>query len=165
MMQKAAKQLEKVLAFLLFVFMTLMVIDVSWQVAARFLSEQPSSVTEELARYLLLWIGLLGSAYAFRKRAHLGVDIFVTCLSPVNKKLAYILVQCICILFAVLVMVWGGAQLVFMQFELGQTSAALMLKVGYVYAAIPAAGVCICIFAVSNIFYIEALDHAEEEPS
>jgi len=48
--------------------------------------------------------------------------------------------------------VYGGISLVKLQLMLGQTSAALEIKMGYVYTVIPLAGVLICIYAIDNIF-------------
>ena len=66
------------------VLMSVMVIDVSWQVASRFVFRAPSSFTEELAGFLLIWIGLLGAAYGFPTRAHLGIDLLVTFISAIE---------------------------------------------------------------------------------
>ncbi len=60
------------LEWLLVALMSLMVVNVLWQVATRFLLNDPSSFTEEIARYLLIWVGLLGSAYAVGKRSPSG---------------------------------------------------------------------------------------------
>ena len=46
------------------VLMGAMVINVLWQVFTRFVIRDPSSFTEEAARYMMIWVGLLGSAYA-----------------------------------------------------------------------------------------------------
>lgn len=40
-----------------------------WQAAARYLLDQPPAWTEELARYLMVWAGLLGASCAFRIHA------------------------------------------------------------------------------------------------
>ncbi|NIX00358.1 MAG: TRAP transporter small permease subunit, partial [Phycisphaerae bacterium] len=54
--------------------MGVLVIDVTWQVITRFVLKNPSSWTEELATYLLIWVGLLGAAVALHRGAHLGID-------------------------------------------------------------------------------------------
>ncbi len=71
-MNSVMRVIDRALAWVLMVLMAVMVIDVTWQVVTRFILSEPSSVTEELARFLLVWIGLLGAAYAFRVRAHLA---------------------------------------------------------------------------------------------
>ncbi len=145
------KKLDQLLKLVVMVLMTAIVVDVTWQVLSRFVVGQPSSVTEEIARFLLIWIGLLGAALAYRHHAHLGLDILVTKLSHQGRVVAEVIGQVVCFIFAAWVMVYGGFELVKLQLELGQTSAALEWKMGYVYSVIPLSGVLICIYALDNI--------------
>ena len=144
-------KLDQLLKLVVMLLMAAIVVDVTWQVLSRFVIGQPSSVTEEIARFLLVWIGLLGAALAFRNHAHLGLDIVVSKLSHQGRFVADVLVQLICLVFAGWVMVFGGYELVVLQLDLGQTSAALEWKMGYVYSVIPLSGVLICIYALDNI--------------
>jgi TRAP-type C4-dicarboxylate transport system permease small subunit len=57
-MQVVLKQLDRVLSMVLIILMAAIVIDVSWQVLSRFIVGRPSSITEEIARFLLVWIGV-----------------------------------------------------------------------------------------------------------
>jgi TRAP-type C4-dicarboxylate transport system permease small subunit len=146
------KQLDRVLAVFLMILMAAIVVDVTWQVLSRFLVGVPSSVTEEIARFLLVWIGLLGAAYAFRTHSHLGLDI-LTAKLPIQKRIiAEIIAQLMCFGFSASVLIYGGMNLVKLQLMLGQTSAALQIKMGYVYIVLPLAGVLICIYAIDNMF-------------
>ena len=77
-MTKLKEIIDKVLAWIVIVVMAVLVIDVLWQVFTRFILRDPSSFTEELARYLMIWVGLLGAAYAAGKRMHLAVDLLPT---------------------------------------------------------------------------------------
>lgn len=155
-MQSFLKKLDYVLAVFLMILMAVLVIDVTWQVLSRFILGVPSSVTEEIARFLLVWIGLLGAAYAFRTHAHLGLDI-LTAKLPIHKRVrAEIVSQLMSFAFAASVMVYGGISLVKLQLMLGQTSAALEIKMGYVYIVLPLAGILICIYAIDNMFNARA---------
>lgn len=145
------KKLDRALYWILMLLMAAIVIDVSWQVLSRFVVGEPSSLTEEIARFLLVWIGLLGAALAFRNHAHLGLDIVTTKLNPTLRHIAEIIAQIICFIFAGWVMVFGGFELVSLQFQLGQTSAALEVNMGYIYSVIPISGVLICIYALDNM--------------
>ena len=69
MRSKLIHWLEKILATL----MGLLVVDVIWQVATRFILNNPSSFTDELARFLLIWLGLLGAALVSGHRMHLAI--------------------------------------------------------------------------------------------
>src|SRR5687768_16525183 len=142
------------------VLMTAMVINVLWQVFTRFIIRDPSSFTEEAARYMMIWVGLLGSAYAAGKKSHLALDLITSKFQGGRKRASEIIIQSIVLVFTLAVMVGGGGRLVWIQLSLGQQSAALQLKLGYVYLAVPAAGVFISFYTI--VFLIEAL-HGETE--
>lgn len=153
--------LTQVLEKLLMLMMASIVVTVSWQVISRFLLQSPSSVTEELARFLLIWIGILGAAYAYKTKAHLGLDLFVEKLSPVGRNKIRILVEALVMLFALTVMVFGGASLVQITLELNQISAALGWQMGLIYCVLPVSGGLIALFALDNI--IGLLNPAQEQ--
>lgn len=69
--------LDRTLEFIVITTAGILVVDVLWQVFARFFLKDPSSWTEELATFLLIWVTLLGSAVALGRGAHLGIDYFV----------------------------------------------------------------------------------------
>jgi TRAP-type C4-dicarboxylate transport system permease small subunit len=53
-----------------------MVINVLWQVFSRYFTDNPSSFTDELARYLMMWLGILGAAYVGGRNEHVAIDFF-----------------------------------------------------------------------------------------
>ena len=143
--------LQKTLGHLLVVLMAVMVVDVTWQVASRYLLRNPSSFTEELAGFLLIWIGLLGSAYALRTRAHLGIDLLVDGLTGAARIWTTVLSHSLVLLFALTVMVGGGLRLVQLAFQLRQISAAMGIRMGYVYLAVPLSGLLMALFSAASI--------------
>ncbi len=151
-MKSLVQKIDRSLEWLLIVLMALMVVDVSWQVFSRFILKAPSSYTEEIARFLLIWIGLLGASYAYKTRAHLGIDILVSRLPKHRQLLAFRAVHLVSALFALVVMVFGGLRLVFLALELKQTSAALRLPMGYVYLVVPISGLFILFYAARFMF-------------
>jgi len=150
-MQQVTMYIEKLLGALVGLLMALMVLDVTWQVTTRFILTEPSSYTEELARFLLVWIGLLGAAYAYRKKAHLGLDILSQKLEGMAKRKLDIFISVVCALFACVIMIYGGSKLVLLTLDLGQTSPALQVKIGYVYSVIPLSGMLIVLFSIDRI--------------
>lgn len=150
-MTRILNVIDRALAWVLMVLMAAMVIDVTWQVVTRFILDEPSSVTEELARFLLVWIGLLGAAYAFRVRAHLGLDIVTSSLPREAQVKTEILINVLCFGFAAAVMVVGGFKLMMLTLELNQLSPALQIPMGYIYSVVPISGLLICLFAIDHI--------------
>ena len=140
--------LDRILAGFLIGLTVVMVLTVTWQVATRFLLNSPSSYTEELATYLLMWISLLGAAYALRLRVHLGIDIVTARLSPGVQRRARVASYAVVALFALVALVVGGGILVGVTLELGQRSAAFEVPVGYVYAVLPLSGLLMVYYAI-----------------
>lgn len=118
---------------------------------SRFLLRAPSSFTEELAGFLLIWVGILGAAYGFRTRAHLGIDLLVSRLRSGARRAVTILAHTVVVLFALSVMVIGGTLLVRLAFQLDQISAAMGIRVGFVYLVLPLSGVLITLFSIESI--------------
>ena len=148
---RVMNRVERALGWLLVVLMSVMVVDVIWQVVSRFVLRAPSSFTEELAGFLLIWIGILGAAYGFRTRSHLGIDLLVARLRGPRRRTATVLAHLLVTAFALSTMVIGGALLVRLAFQLNQTSAALGLRMGFVYLVLPVAGVLIIVFSLESI--------------
>lgn len=146
-METIRAAVEKVLEWTLVVLMAVMVVNVLWQVATRFLLRDPSSYTEEVARYLLVWVGLLGASYAAGKRIHLSIDLLPERLEGRRRHLLLLFVEACIFTFAMLVLVIGGASLVRLTLSLGQTSAALRVPLGYVYLVLPLSGLIMMFFA------------------
>ena len=137
MLDRAKKRIDKLLELALIILMGANVLNVLWQVFTRFVLRDPSSFTEELARYLLIWVGLLGASYATGKKMHLAIDVVLQALKKKTKIWAEIIIQVFILLFSFFVMVVGGFRLVTITLTLNQISAALRIKLGYVYLALP----------------------------
>lgn len=149
------KALDRSLEVLVIVVMAVLVLDVLWQVFTRFILNNPSTWTEELAVFMLVWVSLLGAAVALGRGAHLGIDYFAGKL-PARTKLATEVFVFLCVAaFSLLVMVVGGIDLVASNLELGQESPALRVKMGYVYLAVPISGFFLTLYAL--IGFVERL--------
>lgn len=149
------KKTDWLISWLLVWLMSLMVINVSWQVASRYLLNDPSSFTDELARYMLIWIGMLGAAYVAGKNEHLAIDVLQDFLQPYQKRRVQVFIRVIIAGFALLTMVIGGSNLVYITFILDQTSAALRIPLAYVYGIIPLSGILVIYYQVSDIFNLQ----------
>ena len=145
------KFLDKVLGRFLVLLMVLMVLAVLWQIFSRYLTKDPSSWTEELSRYLFIWVGILGAAYAAGQQSHLAIDILPPKLNPVNRVRLRIGINILIIVFCLTVLVIGGANLVYVNYELGQYSAALQVPLSLVYIVVPVSGILVIYYKVNEI--------------
>lgn len=150
-MTHTRKWLDRSLAVLVATLMAALVLDVLWQVFTRFILRDPSSWTEELARYLMIWVGLIGAAYAAGRRMHLSVDLLSGALTGNRAHTLRIFIESLVLVFALAALFAGGLRLVWVMLNLGQTSASLQLPLGYVYLAVPISGLLIAWYAILDL--------------
>ncbi len=136
-----------ILAFL----MALMTIDVIWGVFTRYVVGAQASWSEELARFLLIWIGVLGAAYAAGQHLHLSIDILPASLEGKPKKRLENVISLVIILFVITALIIGGSRLVYITYKLGQASAALQLPLSVVYAIVPLSGLLILYYKLDDL--------------
>jgi len=151
-MEKIYLTLNRLIETLLVVIFGLLVIDVVWQVVSRYVVGQSSSFTEEFARFSLIWLTVLGAAYINgSKEGHLSMDFLLSKLSGKKKVKRQKVIQVLMALFALIIMVVGGGNLVYITLSLGQISSALQVPLGFVYAIVPISGMIIIFFSIYNI--------------
>ncbi len=151
MFRSIKKVLDRSLEVLVMVVVAVLVVDVLWQVFTRFILKNPSTWTEELAIFMLIWVSLLGAAVALNRGAHLGIDYFVGKLSPKKRLYTEIFVFLCVSAFSLTVMVIGGIDLVSSTLKLEQVSPALGVRVGYVYLAVPISGFFLVLYSVIGL--------------
>lgn len=152
-MTKIYNTINRIIEILLVAIFALLVIDVLWQVFSRYVLGQSYSFTEEFARFALIWLSILGAAYLNGKREHLSMDFLVRKLSGERLKKRMQTIEILMFVFALVVMVIGGGNLVYTTLYLGQTSPAMQLSLGYVYAIVPISGLLIMFYSVHNFFH------------
>jgi len=145
------KVLDRLLEVLVMVVMAVLVLDVLWQVFTRLALRSPSTWTEELAIFMLIWVSLLGAAVALGRGAHLGIDYFVGKLPERIRLATEVLVFLSVAVFSLSVMILGGVDLVSSNLELGQVSPAMHVKMGYVYLAVPISGFFLTLYAIVGV--------------
>lgn len=151
--------LTRSLEILLIAAVAMLVLDVVWGVFTRYVLNEQAKWSEELARFLLIWVSLLGGALAFSSKEHLGVDYFVGKLDAEARRGMALFTHGVVLFFASAIFVYGGARVVIDALTLEQTTPALGWKMGYVYLALPISGLFMMLFTVDN--FLETLRHRE----
>lgn len=155
--------LTKALEWLLIIAVFLLVCDVVWGVFSRYVMGEQAKWSEELARFLLIWVALIGAAVAFGQKAHLGVDYFVGKLEPSVRKSTALFSHSIVLFFAITIFIYGGGRVVYDALLLEQMTPALGWKMGYVYLALPVAGCFMTLFTIENLIETLAFDPTSEK--
>ena len=131
---------------------------VTWQIFTRFVLGAPASGTEELVRFALLWLSLLGASYGFGRGAHLAIDLLPQALGPRARRVHRAVTLLLIGVFAASILIVGGGRLARLTLDLGQATASLSVERGYVYLVLPLSGLII-------LFYVlDGLTTAEPEP-
>ena len=80
----------RVLKFIIAVCLAVMVVLVFGNVVLRYVFNSGITVSEELSRWLMVWLTFLGAIVALREHAHLGVDTLVRALPPAGKRICFV---------------------------------------------------------------------------
>lgn len=148
-MSNLKKILDKSIEIFIVILLTIMVIVALWQVASRYVFNSPSTISEELLRYCLIWLSMIGSAYMFGLREHMSMTFFVEKFDErIRHKLA-IISEVVIIIFSACVLVYGGINITLLTMK--QVSAALGIPMGYIYSVLPLSGVLMIFYSVLNI--------------
>ena len=140
---------DTVLSTLCAIFFGLMVIVGTYQIVTRYFFNAPSTVSEELLTYSFTWMALLASAYVFGKRDHMRMGFIADKITGTRRKVLEILIECLVLLLALSVMVYGGFTI--QQLTMTQKTASLGIPMGYVYTVLPLSGLLIVFYSIVNI--------------
>ncbi len=148
-MKALRKGLNNILNVLAGVSFLAMVVITTWQVITRYVLGNPSSWSEELVSYLFAWASLLGACLVTGERGHMNIPILVEKFSKSGQKGFAIAGELIALLFSVIILLYGGAQIT--QLAMGQQTSSLGVAVGVFYFVLPLAGVLNGLYALLNI--------------
>jgi TRAP-type C4-dicarboxylate transport system permease small subunit len=114
------------------------------QVVARYVLEAPLSWSEELARFLLLWLSMLSAAYAFKTGAHFALRILVMQLPEALRRAVALLVHIVVALFFAILLYYS---VVFVAGVSGHRAPALQIPMELPYASV-VVGTALMLFEV-----------------
>jgi TRAP-type C4-dicarboxylate transport system permease small subunit len=141
--------LEQLCVVLMVIPLVAMIVFIFVQVVSRYAFNSPSSWTEELSRHLMIWAAFLGAAVAYRKNAHLGVDLLLESLSAKPKRIVLLLVHAGIAVFSAF-LIATGYQVV--SKTMHQLSSALGVPMGYIYLSIPVGASVMLIFSLEKLY-------------
>lgn len=121
------------------------------QVFGRYVVHYSLPWSEELSRFLMVWVSMLGSAVAARRRMHVGFDALVARLPAPARKVA----RAAAIVVAAAVFAataWFGFRLA--SFNMAQTSAAMGIPMGYPYLAVPVGSLLLVLFLAEELLEV-----------
>jgi len=161
MLTKLFRFCRKADTFLIFIFLLGMVCSSFSQVIFRIVLKHPLSWTEELSRYLFIWLSFIGGALAVLEGSHFNMDFLSIFITGKNKEYINLLVNICLAVFSVVLVVYGW-KLVFMVWS--QKSPALRIPMSIPYLALPLNGVLTLVHLLERtIESIKILKKADKE--
>ncbi|MEL7160817.1 MAG: TRAP transporter small permease, partial [Bacteroidota bacterium] len=118
-------KITKFLGYLCAALLAVQVTVVLWGVLTRYAFGNQAGWTEELARYLLIWISLLGAAYAVATRSHIAISLLPDSLEGPKRRRLNRVIDVLILLFAVVALIIGGGYYVWLTLSLGQQAPSL----------------------------------------
>ena len=148
-MKRIIDAYHRLLTWLMVAMVAILIIPVTLQIISRYTALIPSWIwTEELSRFLFIWMVMLGAMIAIRERIHFEVDVWPD-LKPRANALLRIVSHLFVLVFA-LVFIWWGIE--FLRFGWSQTSELAELPMPFIFAAWPLAGATWVLF-LGEAFY------------
>ncbi len=142
-MKKLLDGTHRLLTRLMAATVAILIVPVTLQIVSRYTSLIPSWIwTEELSRFLFIWMIMLGAMIGVREGTHFVVDVWPA-LAPRPAALLQIATNLLVLVFA-LVFVWWGIE--FVRFGWDQTSELAELPMTFIFIAWPVAGVTWVLF-------------------
>ena len=134
---------HRLLTWLMVGTVAVLIIPVTLQIISRYTDLIPSWIwTEELSRFLFIWMVMLGAMIGVREHTHFEVDVWPD-LKPRPTALLRIVSHLFVLIFA-LVFVWWGVE--FVRFGWSQNSELAELPMAFIFMAWPVAGITWVLF-------------------
>lgn len=150
LLNKIKKILDSFLKLLCILLCGLMVIVVTYQVFARFILNNPSSISEELANICFVWMGVAAMALLYGERGHMNINFIPEKLGLKKQHFLLIISEIFTLAMALCILVYGGYHISLN--GMAQVNAAMpYIYIGQIYSIVPIAGVCVVFYAIYNI--------------
>lgn len=157
---RADRTIQTLLASLTAASLLVMTITVLALVIARFAFGIGIFWGEELARFAMIYMGMIGAAVAIRGEQHPRLTLFANMLPEGARKLLEALVSLL-MLITLAFLLWQGWE--FFQFDGSMLTPALRIPFGWVFFAIPFGAAAMIVQVAARHFYPPVLTYAEED--
>jgi TRAP-type C4-dicarboxylate transport system permease small subunit len=143
----ASDSVDRIATFLAVAILLAMTAVITLQIVCRFFFTA-LSWSEELARYLMIWLTFLGASMGVKRGAHIAVTFAISPLPKAVRKGLELLVYALCLYFFSTVAYYGWR---LMNMQAYQVSAGLGISMRYVYVSLPVGGVICSIHVLNQI--------------
>ena len=145
------------------VLMAIMAVVTIAQVFMRYVMHSPIRWSEELARYLMVWVAFFGASLGIKAGTHFGLEVFLKYFSPKVQQIISLMTKLLLIFFLIVVLKEGIALSCALAF---QRSPAMRISMFWPYFSVPVGALLMIIQLVSLIpddLESLSLAHSEKE--
>lgn len=154
---------ERLEEIFLVILMTADTLIVAAQIASRFIFKIPLPWSEEVARYLFIWLVWVGASYATKERKHISIDVVISRIPKMGKKVCAVISTVVWIAFLIFMArisfkltasVYGGSQI----------AVGSGIPMWIPYAAIPTGMIMMLFRLLQNCYYdIKGIKYEDKE--
>ncbi len=149
MIRKILNVLDKCCQCFVIVGLAVMTIVLFAQITARYVFGSGLSWSEELARYLMIWVVYIGAAVVYKDNSHISVTVLEEIFGPLARRILGVIQKIVSIAFMGLVGYWSIGM---MEFAALQTSPNMLIPMNYIYLVFPISSVLIVLYLLLSIF-------------
>ena len=131
--------------------MAIMTVIVFIQVVMRYVFSNSLSWSEELARFIFLWLSWIGASYAVKERSHFRVEMFANMIKGKSRIYFEYMILIVWFVFSFFLAWQGTLLLIFLQ-ETGQESAAMQIPMTWPYASVPIGCAMMCLRLIVELY-------------
>ncbi|WP_295153975.1 TRAP transporter small permease [uncultured Brachyspira sp.] len=151
------KVLEKIIDISSIIMMFILFAVILFQVFFRYCLNMPLKWTEEFARYLFVWVSMIGWTYGTRYDSHIKVNIFYDMFPKKIKFFVFIFIQLLSLTFSLFL---GYLSILLMKQGALFKASALPINFAAVYAIMPIVSLILAVYALVKLFNF--IKHKEE---
>jgi len=149
MIRKTSFLINQWIEYLLFGMGFTMALIVAVQVFCRYVLNQSLFWSEELARFLLVWLTFLGASTAYYRKVNPGIDFLYLRLPPFLRKISSIFTHLASMALFIVMVIYGYQ---FAWFVRLQISPALQIPKWIIMSIIPISGIILTVHALAFLF-------------
>ncbi|MFV0393131.1 MAG: TRAP transporter small permease, partial [Coprobacillaceae bacterium] len=143
------QKLNRILITFCAALLGLMVVEALWQVITRYVFNSPSVWTDEMLRFQLIWLTMIGAPTAHGLNRVMAVTILTDRFSELKKNTNKIVVETIILIFSIFILIIGGFGVALNAST--QVSATLGINMFFIYVSVPVSGLLFSYYVICNL--------------
>ncbi|WLR61009.1 TRAP transporter small permease [Guptibacillus hwajinpoensis] len=147
--------LNRLVGYAIGIMLAVMSILIFWQVFARFVVGESLTFSEEISRFLMIWMTMLGTAYAIREGSLIAIEMLPEVLKGKGQRILRVISEVVATIFYIVLIIYGWQMAEAVQM---QTAPSTRISMFWSMLALPVGGIFMLLNSlgvISKQFLIE----------